>query len=221
MCAARYCELLWPCGRGFKVSCFGLLVGCRMVESPHSGAFVGMVAGGPGAAYCRQPMGRRSRFNPCMPGRLSVGWLACGLFIVGSLFCSSLVGSRLCSPRWCSRTLISLSSPFVLRIAAAGLSGVVDVLRPGRARCVVLVRWCWFTSGRPVPGIVVVRMGPAGRVWSLYLSLRDFFPIWRVFSWCARFQDVRACGCCVVVSALVDKPSSPPPNGWLVLPLDA
>ena len=47
---------------------------------------MGMVAGGRGASCCRQPMGRRSRFNPCMPGRLGVGPLACGLFIVGFFF---------------------------------------------------------------------------------------------------------------------------------------
>ena len=66
------------------------------------------------------------------------------------LFCSSLIGSRLCSPGRCSRTLFSLSSRFSLRVAAAGLSGAVDVLRPGRARCVVLVRRRWFASGWPV-----------------------------------------------------------------------
>ena len=82
------------------------------------------------------------------------GWVLAGLRVVCSLsallFCSSLVGSRLCSPRRCSRTLFSLSSRFVLRVAAAGLSGAVDVLRLGRARCMVLVRRRWFASGRPV-----------------------------------------------------------------------
>ena len=165
VCAARYGEPLWLLGRGFDVGCFGWLVSCQMVESRPCGAFVGMVASGLGAACCLQPMGRRSRFDPCMSGRLGVGWLACGLFIVGSLFCSSLVGSRLCSPRRCSWTLFLLSCRFALRVAAAALSGVVDVLRPGRARCVVLVRRCWFASGRPVWNDVVVRMGQAGRVW--------------------------------------------------------
>ena len=121
-----------------------------MVVLRCSVVFVGMVVGGRGAACCRQPMGRRSCFDPCMPGWLGVGRLACGLFIVGSLSCSSLVRSRLCSPRRCSPTSFSLSSRFVLRVAAAGLSGAVDVLRPGRARCLVLVRRRWFASGRPV-----------------------------------------------------------------------
>ena len=89
-------------------------------------------------------------FRPLQSGQLGVGRLACGLFIVGSLSCNSLVGSRLCSPRRCSRTWFLLSSWFVLRVAAAGLSGAVDVLRPGRTRCVVLVRRCWVASGRPV-----------------------------------------------------------------------
>ena len=95
-------------------------------------------------------MGRRSRFDPCMPGRLDVARLACGLFIVGSLSCSSLIDSRLCSPRQCSGTWFSLSSWFVLRVAAACLSRAVDVSRPGRDRRVVLVRRRLFASGRPV-----------------------------------------------------------------------
>ena len=35
------------------------------------------------------------------------------------------------------------------------------------------------------------------------------------------FRDVRACGCCVVGITVVDTPSSAPPNGRLVLLLDA
>ena len=121
-----------------------------MVESWCSVVLVGMAVGGRGAACCRQPMGSRSRFDPCMPGRLGVRWLACGLFIVGSLSCSSLIGSRLCRPRRCSRKWFSLSSRFVLRVAAACLSGAVDVSRPGRAWCVVLVRLRLFAGGQPV-----------------------------------------------------------------------
>ena len=98
VCAARYGESLWPCGPGFEVGRFGWFVGCRMVESRLCGGFVGTVPGGRGAACCRQPMRRRSRFDPCMPCRLGVGWLACGLFIVGSFFCSSFIGTRLCQP---------------------------------------------------------------------------------------------------------------------------
>ena len=91
-----------------------------MVESWCSVVLVGMAVGGRGAACCRQPMGRRSRFNPCMPGRLGVGRLACGLFIVGSLSCSSLIGSRSCSPRRCSWTRFLLSS----RISSEGCGGL-------------------------------------------------------------------------------------------------
>ena len=104
-----------------------------MVEWRCSVVLVGMVVGGRGAACRCQPMGRRSCFDPCMPGRLGAGRFACGLFIVGSLSCSSLIGSRFCSPRRCSRMCFSLSSLVVLRGARVGL---------------------------------------AGRIWSLYLSLR-------------------------------------------------
>ena len=41
-----------------------------------------MVVGGRGAPQCRQPDGRRSRFDPCTPGWFGVGQLACGLFKV-------------------------------------------------------------------------------------------------------------------------------------------
>ena len=43
---------------------------------------VGMVVGGRGAPRCRQPVGRRSCLNPCLPGWFGVGRLACGLFTV-------------------------------------------------------------------------------------------------------------------------------------------
>ena len=44
--------------------------------------FVGMVVRGRGAPRFRQPVGRRSRFDPCMPGWFGVGRLTCGLFMV-------------------------------------------------------------------------------------------------------------------------------------------
>ena len=103
VCAARYGELLWPWGRGFEVGRFGWLVGCRIVGSRRCGAFVDMVAGRCGAACCCPPMGLCSCSDPCMPGRLGVGWLACGLFIVGSFFCSSLV-----RPGCVSRLMVGL-----------------------------------------------------------------------------------------------------------------
>ena len=56
-----------------------------MVKLRCSVVFVGMVVGARGAACGRLPMGRRSRFDPCMPGRLGVGQLACGMFMVTSL----------------------------------------------------------------------------------------------------------------------------------------
>ena len=164
-------------------------------------------------------MGRRSRFDPCMPGRLGVGRLACCLFIVRSLSCSSLIGSRLCSPRRFSRTRFSLSSQFVLRVAAACLSDAVDVSRPGRARCVVLVCRRLSASSQPV--------------WVAW------WPIWArpaVFGCCScpyvaclllgmLFRGlsgfVRACGRCVVGITVVGMSSSAPPSCRIVLPLDA
>ena len=41
-----------------------------------------MVVGGRGPPRCRQPDGRRSRFDPCTPGWFGVCRLACGLFTV-------------------------------------------------------------------------------------------------------------------------------------------
>ena len=55
-----------------------------MVESRRCGGFVGKVVDGRYASWCCQPMGRRSRFNPCMPGWFGVGRLACSLLIVAS-----------------------------------------------------------------------------------------------------------------------------------------
>ena len=57
-----------------------------MVELQCSVVSVGMVVGGRGAPWCREPVGRRSRLDPCMPGWFGVGRLACGLFMVALLF---------------------------------------------------------------------------------------------------------------------------------------
>ena len=158
LCAPCYCASLWPRGWGLEVDRFDWFVGGGMVESRRCGAFVGLVAGGRGTACCRQHIGRRSRFDPCMLGWLGVGWLACSLFIVGSFFCSSSVCTRLCQPPYSrpvrcgvdcaaarpgvARGCLCCLLGFVLRFAVAGPSCVVDVLRPGRAQCVVLVCWC-------------------------------------------------------------------------------
>ena len=191
-----------------------------MVEPWCSVVLVGMAVGRRGTACCYQPMGRRSRFEPCMPGRLDVGRLACGLFIVWSLCCSSLIGSRLCSPRRCSRTWFSLSSRLVLRVAAACLSGAVYVPRRWSARCVVLVGRRLFAGGQPVwvawwP--VWARPAVFGRC--IFSSAR-LFPGGDVVSRCARFRDVRACGCCVVGIPMAGTSSSAPPNGRLVSLMD-
>ena len=63
---------------------------------------VDMVFGRPGSPWCRQPVGRRSRIDPCMPGWFDVGRLACGLFMVASLL-PQLFG-------WCLGVLAALCS---------------------------------------------------------------------------------------------------------------
>ena len=175
----------------------GWLVGCLMAESRHCGAFVGMVVAGRGASWCRQPMGRRSRFDPCMPCWFGVGRLACGLFIVGSFFLQQfgwypVVSAALwsavapwgrlrCSPRRCSRMLSWLSSRLVRRFVVAGLSDVAVVVRPGRARRVVLVHRC------------------RGRQWSARPELCGglYGPGWHAFCCCrlspTLFVSRRAC----------------------------
>ena len=170
-------------GLGPEVGRFGLFVGCRMAESRLCGAFLGMVAGGHGAACCRQHMGRRSRFDPCMPGRLGVGWLACGLFIVGSFFCSSLVGTRLCQQPYGRPVRRGVDCAAARANVAGCCLCCLLGLSCGLPWPACLVWWmccdrgapgarCWFAglvaaSGRPVRGCVVVCMGPAARVWLL------------------------------------------------------
>ena len=58
-----------------------MLVG-RLRDGRVTVLFADMVVGGRGAPWCRQPDGRRSRFDPCTPGWFGVGRLACGLFTV-------------------------------------------------------------------------------------------------------------------------------------------
>ena len=128
-----------------------------MVELRRCVVSVGMVVGGRGAPWCCKPVGRRSRFHPCMPGWFGVGRLACGLFIVRSfslqqfgwymvvlaalqLACSLFVLSC-CSRRRCSRMSSMSFSRLVLRFVAACLSDVaVIVLQRGCVRGVLLVR---------------------------------------------------------------------------------
>ena len=81
-------------GRGFEVGRRGRLVGrltfqcsCSILvgqlrDGRLTVLFPDMVAGGRGASGRCQPDGRRSCFDPCMPGWFDVGRLACGLFTV-------------------------------------------------------------------------------------------------------------------------------------------
>ena len=128
---------------------------------------VGIVVGGRGAPWCRKPVGRRFRFDPCMPGGFGVCRLACGLFmtapllpqrfgwcmvVLGALWsaCSSL-GLFCCC--WRCRVLGSVGyfgrrpvQPVTVSRRGLGLVVAVMsdagflVLRPGCSWRVVLVR---------------------------------------------------------------------------------
>ena len=164
-----------------------------------------MVACGRGASCCHRPMGCCSCFTPSMSGRFGVGRLACGLFIVGLFFCSSLVGPRLCQPSHgrlvrrgvnCAaaraRMLLLLSSPLVMRFVVAGLSDVVVVLRSRCARRIVLVRDRCGSQWSARPGLC---SGPYGPGWPRLVAagcpLRHLFPVKPVLSWLARLRRVR------------------------------
>ena len=99
-CVGRACALRG--GRGFEVGSCRPLVGCIMVELRHAVVFVCMVVGGRGAPWCCQPVGCRSRLDPCMPGWFGIGRLACGLFLVGSLSLQQF--------GWCMVVLAALRS---------------------------------------------------------------------------------------------------------------
>ena len=101
-------------------------------------------------------------------------------------------GRLRCSPRRCSRMLSLLSSRLVLRFVVAGLSDVAVVLRPGRARHVVLAR---CRRGRQWSACVGFCGGPHGPGWPRLVAvgrpLRHLFPVGRVLSWPVRLWRVR------------------------------
>ena len=78
----RWSVASWSVQGRRSAVCQRLLAASVMVELRCSAVSVGMVAGGRGAPRCRLPVGRRSRFDPCMPGWFGVARLACGLFTV-------------------------------------------------------------------------------------------------------------------------------------------
>ena len=179
-----------------------------MVESRRCGAFLGMVAGGRGASWCRQPMGRRSRFDPWMPGWFGVGRLACGLFTVGSFFLQqfgwcpavsaplwstgALRGRLRCSTRRCSRVSSWLSSRSVWRFVVSGPPDVAVLVQPGRAQRVVLVRRRRGSQWSARSGLCGGPYGPGrSRLVAVGCPLRHWFPVRRVLSWFARLQRVR------------------------------
>ena len=204
-CRDTYPRLLT---RGFEVVRPGWLAGCIMVELQRCVVSEGMVVGGRGAPSCRQSMGWRSCFDPCMPGWFGVGRLACGLFIVGSFSlqlgwymvvlaalrsAGSSWGLSCCSPRRRSRMLSLLSSRLGRRFVAAGLSDVaVIVLRPGRAGRVLLVRCHRSRQWSACLGLVGGRYGP-GRPHLVAVGppLRCLFPVRCVLSWHVRLWRVR------------------------------
>ena len=175
-----------------------------MVELRRCVVSVGMVVGGRGAPWCRQPMGRLSRFDPCMPGWFDVGRFACGLFIVGSFSLQQwlvhgcvnrlIVGLFVVGSFGLQRMFSFLSSRLVLRFVGAGLSDLaVIVLRPGRARRVVLVRCCRSRQWSACLGLCG---GPYGPLWPHLVAvgppLRCLFSVRCVLSWLVRFWHVRA-----------------------------
>ena len=86
-----------------------MLVG-RLRDGRVTVLFADMVAGRRGASRRCQPDGRRSRFDPCMPGWFGVGRLACGLFTV----------------RWrlqlrCGRCMVVLAASWLARSAWVSL----------------------------------------------------------------------------------------------------
>ena len=192
-----------------------------MVECQRSGVFVGMVVGGHGASFCRQPMGHRSRLDPCMPSPFGVGRLACGLFIVRSFFLQQFGwytvvlaalwaagaswGRLCCSPRQRSQMLSLLCSRLVLRFVVAGLSNVaVIVLRPGCAWRVVMVRRCRGRQWLACPGLCGGPYWPGWlRLVAVGRPLSHLLPVRRVLSWLARLWRVWVCDCCVVASTMV------------------
>ena len=73
------------CGRSvgrFTVQCSLSMPVGRLSDGRVTVLFADMVAGGRGASRRLQLDGRRSPFDPCMPGWFGVGRLACGLFTV-------------------------------------------------------------------------------------------------------------------------------------------
>ena len=143
-----------------------MLVG-RLVDGRVTVLFPDMVAGGRGTSRRRQPDGRRSRFDPCMPGWLGVGRFACGLFTVNwrlQLRCGRCRGclGRLMVGWVCvgfvaplpvvvspnvvcaADTSLSALASCVLvgpRAAQCGLSALVGRVRNGRVAVFCRVRW--------------------------------------------------------------------------------
>ena len=97
----------------------GLLRGRRV--------FVDMVVGRRGAPRCRQPVGRRSRFDPCTPGWFGVGRPACGLFTVkcfGRLMvCLVCVGFVVLLPLVVSPNLVCAAGTSVSALASCVVVG--------------------------------------------------------------------------------------------------
>ena len=156
-----------------------------MLESRRCGAFVGRVADGRVASWCRQPMGRCSRFHPCMSGLFGVGRLACGLLTVGLFFLQQFVwypavsaalwsagasrGRLRCSPRRCSRVFVLVVFP---------VSSEVCCVRP--AQC----------GGRGATGACPTRC--VGSSLSLPPVVGSFGAVgWPVWAWPAAFGRCR------------------------------
>ena len=153
----------------------------------------------------RQPVGRRSCFDPCMPGWFGVGRLACGLFMVMSWLlpwfcwctvvlaaswsaCSALVPWRCC--RRLHVRCCSCSCPACFRVGWSC---------PGRAAIgAVLFAWpglvlCWCVAPLLVGFASLVRGPPHGR--ACCVGARPPPTVGRVLSVCGPSDG----GCCARV----------------------
>ena len=166
-----------------------------MVELWCSVVSVGMVVDGRCALWCRHPLGRRSCFDPCMPGQFGVGLLLCGLFMVGLLFlqrfhwCMVVLAAlwSACSPllllrysrRRRSRMLSMQSSRPFLGFVVAGLSDVVFILLPTEcAWRVALVLCSQSRNWSACLGLRCGSHGPGRLRWvAVGRPLHSFFPV--------------------------------------------
>ena len=109
-------------------------------------------------------------------------------------------GQLPCRPRRCSRMLSVLSSRLVLRFVVAGLSDLAVVLRPGRARRIVLFRRCRGRQWSARPGLCGGQYRPGRRrlvavgcPHTSFVSRQACFVVVRPVAACRRARLLRCC----------------------------